>query len=931
MSQLVRDLPISRKLNLLVVVSTTISLLLAALGILVLDLFLVTNSVVNDLKAQARLVADTVSVGLSVDFGGDLMNVSEMPELFGNNPTIMEAALFDKSGKLIKNATGEEGDVALYRRDTNRPFNPPADVTNLGGYQDRSLVVSVPIAFEGEHLGYVFIRSDLSNLRTQVYSHLRFMAGVFLASFGLAYLVSQRFQSFVADPIKSLARKTAEISDSGDYSLRQEKTSADEIGELTDAFNEMLEAIQKRDQELSSTLEELKVRDAELVLARDKAEEATRAKSEFLAHMSHEIRTPMNGILGMTNIALKTKLTDSQREYLSAVKTSADALLLVINEILDFSKIEAGHLELDPIPFDFEDCLADAIKSVTLQAHLKNLELGCRIDSRLPRTLIGDPARLRQVIINLVGNALKFTKEGSVSLSVKLLEDLGDELRLECRVIDTGIGIPKDRQDKVFESFTQADSSTSRNFGGTGLGLTITALLVEMMGGKIWVESEVGVGSEFVFTAILGKTEAVALSAVDQAAQRAAQGKVVAIVCEDDLHAEALANLLSSYGAVPLRSSAEELSRLIEAEEKPVAVLADADLPGGGLRLLADLSDRGFENTGILLRSAKLSDDITHYRSLGVRGHLLKPVRRRDVGELLLRWLAPAEAQSLLEHDETAGRKFSELKVMVCDDNQINRQLARILLEGFGCQVEEAESGEKVLELLGPDGKGFPDVLLLDIMMPGMDGFECTRQTRLLEKSLGRESRLPIIALTAHALKGYEEKCLAADMDGYLSKPIAEDKMFEVLAKHWPDRELPPELANRPKGEAAASSAPEPAAEEEQEAAPAELKVMDLDVSLKRVGGNMAILKAVVGAFLGASTAQLAEVEKAVVDNAAEPLRFAAHTFKGTVLNFEARKTAAVAQALEDMGARNELEGAAELLEELKACYQELRLEMEKI
>jgi two-component system sensor histidine kinase/response regulator len=939
LSQLVRDLPISRKLNLLVVISTTVSLFLAALGILALDVVLVTQSLIGDLKAQARVVANVANVNLAF---GTSFNPSELTDLLASNPSIIEAALFDKDQKLV--AFELDDSVALYQRDRSKPFVPPADLRGLEGYENGSLVVSEPIMFQegegeaAEFLGWVFIRSDLSKLRTQVVSHLRFMAAVFLASFGLAYLVSKRFQSMVAGPITSLARKTAEISASQDYTLRQPKVSDDEIGDLTDSFNDMLEVIQKRDEELSATLEELKLRDAELVLARDKAEEATRAKSEFLAHMSHEIRTPMNGILGMTNIALKTKLTDSQREYLSAVKTSADALLLVINEILDFSKIEAGHLELDPHPFDFEECLSDAVKSVTLQAHLKNLELGCRIDGRLPRVLVGDSARLRQIIINLVGNALKFTKEGSVSVSVKLLEELDDQVRVECRVIDTGIGIPKDRQDKVFESFTQADSSTSRNFGGTGLGLTITALLVEMMGGKIWVESEVGVGSEFVFTALFGKTEAQQLSPVDQAVQRAVEGKPVALVVESDLHAEALMYLLASYGAVPRRCTANQLSEALTAAEKPVAVLVDAEVKGG-LKLLAGLHDRGFENTGILLRSNNLSDDITHYRSMGVRGHLLKPVRRRDLAELLLRWLDPQQATALLEHDEGAGRKFSDLKVLVCDDNQINRQLARILLEGFGCQVEEAESGEKVLEML-KDGTGFPDVLLLDIMMPGMDGFECTRQVRVLEKSLGRD-RLPIIALTAHALKGYEERCLEADMDGYLSKPIAEDKMFEVLAKHWPDRELPPELVKRSLAEESAASeqtaASEPAAgtqgesESGDEAAPEELKVIDLDVSLKRVGGNMAILKAVVGAFLGASTAQLAEVEKAVAENAAEPLRFAAHTFKGTVLNFEARKTAAVAQALEDLGARNELEGAPELLEQLKACYQELRVEMEKI
>lgn len=926
MSRFLRDLPINRKLNLLVVVSTAISLFMAGIGIIILDLELVKNSLIGDLKSQARVAANTMNVNLYMDSPFD---ANELAQIFKVNPTVMEVAIFNKDGELLRDETAASQDIALYLRDKNKPFVPPAMRDDWGGFEDGSLVVFEPIIYdtgtEKEFLGRVFIRSDLSELNHQVYSHLRFLAGVFLASFGLAYLVSKRFQSLIAEPIKALARKSAEVSESGDYSLRQPKYSNDEIGHLTDSFNGMLETIEKRDQALSTTLEELKQREAELALARDRAEEATMAKSEFLAHMSHEIRTPMNGILGMTNIALKTNLSDSQREYLSAVKTSADALLLVINEILDFSKIEAGHLELDPIPFDFEEVVADALKSLALQAHMKGLSLGCNIDRRVPQQLVGDPARLRQIIINLVGNAMKFTKQGSISVSVKLLENRGDKVRLEAHVRDTGIGIPKERQGKIFESFTQADSSTSRNYGGTGLGLTITVLLVEMMNGKIWVESEVGQGSDFIFQIELGCTEQTP-GAIELALKETAVGQVVWLVCDNDLHAEALTEMLATLGMSLRRFyGGENLAGELETG-RPGVIFADADLAGeNGRRLLAELGDKGFENTCLLLRTANLQDDITHYRSLGIRGHLLKPVRRRDMMELLLRWLAPEKAETLMgqAEEEKRSRGFTALKVLVTDDNPINRQLARILLEGFRCDISEAESGEKVLEIL--EGGTFPDILLLDIMMPGMDGFECTRRVRELEARLERP-RLPIIALTAHALKGYEDRCLEADMDGYLSKPINEDKMYEVLARFSEGLELPVSPPDRTE----TAEETEPVAQE-SEPAEEELKVLDVDVSLKRVGGNMQILKTIVKAFLGASQAQLAEVEKAVSEAQPEPLRFAAHTFKGTVLNFEARKTAARAQALEDMGASGNLEGASEVLQELRTCYEELRTEMEKI
>ena len=923
MSTFLRDLPINRKLNLLVVVATAISLAMAGLGIIVLDLELLKNSLVTDLKAQARIIANIANVNLFLDTP---FNAEELPQLLGTKPTIIESALFDKDGKLVLDESGGE---AVFLRDKSKAFVPPNMRDDWGGFEDGTLVVYEPIVYsEGKEktfLGHVFIRSDLSELKNQIWSHLKFLAGVFLASFGLAYLVSKRFQTLIAGPIKSLSSKSAEVSRSGDYSLRQPKVSNDEIGHLTDSFNEMLGAIEKRDHDLSTTLEELKEREVELALARDKAEEATMAKSEFLAHMSHEIRTPMNGILGMTNVALKTNLTDSQREYLSAVKTSADALLLVINEILDFSKIEAGHLELDPIPFDFEDVLADALKSVALQAHMKGLALGCNVDRRVPQQLVGDPARLRQIVINLVGNAMKFTKQGSIGVTIKLLENYGDRVRIEAHVRDTGIGIPKERQDKIFESFTQADSSTSRNYGGTGLGLTITVLLVEMMNGKIWVESEVGQGSDFIFQIELGCTEQTP-SPVEVALKEIAVDKEVWLVCDNDLHAAALTEMTATFGMSLRRFyGGEDLAGEIK-KSSPEVIFADADLAGeNGRRLLAELGDGGFENTCLLLRTANLSDDITHYRGLGIRGHLLKPVRRRDMMELLLRWLAPEKAEAVMgrAEEEKKSRGFTALKVLVTDDNPINRQLARILLEGFRCDVTEAESGEKVLETFE---KGeFPDILLLDIMMPGMDGFECTRQVRELEASLERP-RLPIIALTAHALKGYEERCLEANMDGYLSKPINEDKMYEVLARFSEGLDLPVAPADReePPQEA-------PAATQEPEAVEEELKVIDVEVSLKRVGGNMQILKTIVKAFLGASLAQFAEVEKAVSEGQAEPLRFAAHTFKGTVLNFEARKTAARAQALEDLGAAGNLEGAPAILQELRVCFEELRTEMEKI
>jgi CheY-like chemotaxis protein/signal transduction histidine kinase len=771
------------------------------------DFYFFRSATVADLAGLARVVGINCTAPLEFV---DSDTAAEVLSSLSARPQIHEAALYTSEKKLFARYS-----VFEEKHKQDFPVQFPYDIQEHGEeaffFDDRHLDLYVPVQMNGETLGTLILSKDLQEFYEKLNRTAYVVGGIMVASLIFAWFVSSILQRYISSPILAMAKVMHRVRNEKQYSIRINNEFKDELSILADGFNSMLDHIQQRDQQLLD--------------AKQIAERANIAKSTFLAQMSHEIRTPMNGVMGIASLLSGTSLDEKQAQYVRTINRSGEALLDVVNDILDFSKIEAGKLELEKIPFRVKDIAEEAIALLSEHAHRKGLGMSFQIDPSIPPSVDGDPGRLRQVLVNLLGNGVKFTSKGQVDLTVSLEKRNGEEVNLLFKVQDSGIGIRRDKLDRIFSAFSQAEDFTTRRFGGTGLGLVISKQLVQFMGGKIGVESEEGKGTTFWFTAVFAITKNNAFSLTgDHDYPHEKWGLCGEQECCRFFDAHVLVVEDNQTNQIVIRDMLENMGCRIDMAENGLEavdaigtapydlVFMDCHMPClDGYEASRRIRQNGAQSRNrhlpiIALTAHAMKGDQELCLAAGMDDYVSKPCSESQIKAILQKWLPHKVKRTLAQQNillqpvdnkdapvpeekvESIGRDISvdarrqfALHVLVVEDSPINQEVAVGMLERLGCKAHLVSNGKEAVDEVTETKF---DLIFMDCQMPVMNGYQATAAIRELEERRGAKGRVPIIAMTGNVLDGSREACLSEGMDDYICKPFVLSDFLRVLEQY---------------------------------------------------------------------------------------------------------------------------------------------------